>query len=117
VEDDKEFSLDNEAIDIGRERTEQIDIEENEELITARLRGFLPSSGECELQLDDETIIKSKAAEEAINELETLIADHKEILFKSWRISCTIRKVKSIHGALKTKYYIRNFVGMVEEDS
>ncbi len=109
VEGDKEFQLDEAAIQRGRERTENTTIEESNDFLEGALLGFLPEHKRFELRLLDEEVIYGTATNNAAETYSEMLTRGMSIGMKC-KINASIRIIKPLNRPQKKLYRLLEFV-------
>lgn len=106
----KDLSLSENAVRLGRIRTEATQIEEKDENITGILTGFLSEHRKFELQIDTGVIIYGSATQESAEKFVSEINSGNKLIGSRCTIKVTSRIVSSLNRPNRTVYRLLDFV-------
>lgn len=113
VEDKRDYALDVPAIKRGRQRIEQIEINDDEsDSVIGELLGVLPEAKRFEMRLESGEVIRGRVvAAYAERYLELIEKQDQEITGRRWRTKMKIREVKERNRPPKKHYTL---LGLIE---
>jgi hypothetical protein len=110
VENDKEFTINEESAHRGRVRTETTVIEEEMTIFEGLFIGFLPDHRKFEFQLDSGEILYGTATIEATGQYSALIKQNIGVINEHWRVNLEVRIIKPLNRPEKLVYKLKEFI-------
>jgi len=112
LEQNFDYTLDQISIERARRRTESTEIDEEEEIIVAKLDGFLPDHKKFEGRYNDEAIYGS-TSKQAAEEFNRLIQSGETVLTKNWELKVIHKTITPINRPPKQIYKLLELVRRV----
>nr|WP_321466422.1 hypothetical protein [uncultured Desulfobulbus sp.] len=109
VEGEKDFWLDEDAIQRGKARTETTTIEDTTYELEGVLVGFLPEHRKFEIRTEGE-ILYGTATQDAVDQFNAYLKQGTSILNEKWRVSLDIRIVTPLNRPERKHYRLVEFI-------
>lgn len=109
VEDDREFFLDEKAIQRGRLRTEATEIDEKSEILKGVLMGFLPDHRKFELQEASGTTIYGAVSKEASEQFVRAVQYQEVVIGEPCEAEFIIREIRPVNRPPRLTYRLIGF--------
>lgn len=113
VEGDREYFLDESSVQRGRERTENLSIEETSEELVGVLSGFLPDHKKFELNTNEGVSIFGSVSQAAAEAYANMLQSGNIPINKMWKVKVNLRTVKPINGVEKLRYKLLEFITLI----
>lgn len=110
VNDERDFILDQYAVHRGRLRIESTSIEEEEELMSGIIQGFLPEHKKFELQPADREIIYGSVSKEAAEQYQAMLDSGLAVVGHHWQVKITARTIKPLNRQPRAVYRLIEFI-------
>lgn len=110
VEGEKDFQLDELAIQRGRQRTENSSIDEQIDFLDGVLIGFLPEHRKFELKLNSGELIYGTATKESAEAIAQMLSSGGGALGQACKIKASIRAIQPLNRPRKVLYRMLEFV-------
>lgn len=110
IENDKEFTINEESAHRGRVRTETTVIEEEMTPFEGLFIGFLPEHRKFEFQLDNGEILYGTATIEATEQYSALLKQNIDVINEHWRVNLEVRTIKPLNRPEKLVYKLKDFI-------
>lgn len=117
VENDKEFTINEESAHIGRVRTESTVIDEEITPFDGIFIGFLPDHRKFEFKLAGGEILYGTATTESAEQYTSFLKKGDGVINEHWRVNLEVRTIKPLNRPEKQVYKLIEFIQKIEANS